>query len=160
MSTPPASVPVAPEPAAAPQRRSTPAMSAAAVRTPAEPVAVVRPPGRLGPLGDERVRLVLGVAVSILLGFIPAHVVASMRERSAYHAIDSSVEQQQQNATTQEDYDALDAFRARQLDDKRSAHHSIFVMALVIWGAVGGGIGYAWFKRVPWDRLDEPRSPA
>jgi hypothetical protein len=117
----------------------------------------VRAPGRLGPLGDERVRFALGLVIAIVLGFVPAHVIASIREHNAYHSVDAMVEQRQTDATAQEDYDALDAFRAKQLEDKRSAHHSIAIMAFVIWGLTAGGLGFVWFRQLPWDRWDSPR---
>jgi hypothetical protein len=143
------------QPQPAPQRRSSASISPIrTAATPAGPVAIVRPPGRLGPLGDERVRLVAGVVLAILIGFLPAHLVANMRERAAYQRVDALVEQKQADATAQEDYDALDAFRARELDDKRGSHRSIMLMAFVIWGAVGGAVAYGWFKRVPWDSLE------
>ncbi len=54
---------------------------------------------------------------------------------------------------SQDGYDALDAFRAEQLDGKRAARRSIALASLAIWAAVGGGLAYVWFKRVPWDRV-------
>jgi hypothetical protein len=181
MSTPPASEAIATPPGGAPvvsaaapgtpaMRRSSASISpvgspmgsptGSQVGSPArqtpQPIAIVRPPGRLGPLGDERVRFVLGVVIAILLGFVPAHVIASIRERAAYHEVDALVTQKQIDATAQEDYDALDAFRARQLEDKRAAHTNIALVALAIWAAAGGAVAYGWFKRIPWDRLDAP----
>ena len=94
-TTTPASAPTA-SPPAAPQAPGAAAAPLAAAADHAslrsgrvQPVAIVRAPGRLGVLGDERVRFAAGVLVAILLGFVPAHVIASMRERSAYHAIDA-----------------------------------------------------------------------
>jgi hypothetical protein len=31
-------------------------------------------------------------------------------------------------------------------------------MAFAIWAAASGAIAFGWFKSIPWDRLDEPRS--
>jgi hypothetical protein len=152
IATPPGGVPVAPSTPA--MRRSSASISP--VRQTPQPIAIVRPPGRLGPLGDERVRFVLGVVIAILLGFVPAHAIASIRERAAYHEVDALVTQKQIDATAQEDYDALDAFRARQLQDKRAAHTNIALVALAIWAAAGGAIAFGWFKYIPWDRLDSP----
>ena len=55
-------------------------------------------------LGDERVRFALGMLLAILIGFLPAHVVAGVRERAAYQRIDALVDQKQKDATAQEDY--------------------------------------------------------
>jgi len=89
-----------------------------------------------------------------VLGFIPADLVASVRERSGLGAIDAKVTAAQAAADSQDSYDALDAFRADQLDAKRSKRRMIVLTAMVVWAAVGAGLGYVWFKRIRWDELD------
>ena len=103
-------------------------------------------------LASPRVRLAAGVLLAILLGFVPAHLVASFRERSAYRAIDSKVNAAQVIADSPDAYDALDALRTDQLREKRHAQQMIALTSLLIWAAAGGGLAYAWFRRVPWDR--------
>ena len=147
--TPPATEAVAPPPPAQ-GRTSTRPLSPAA-RAAGEPVAVMRRPSRLGVLGDDGHRFAAGVLLAIVLGFVPAHLISSSRERSAYAAIDAAVDVQQAKP---DEYDSLDAFRARKLDDKRGAKHDAMILAFALWGLVGGGIAYGWFRRVPWDRLD------
>lgn len=123
---------------------------AAAAAAPAAPA-----PRRGHPLADPRMRLAAGVLIAILLGFLPAHVVAKLREKSAYAAIDHQVETLQQQATTAEAYAQLDARRAELLDEKYDERRSIAMLALLIWAAGGAGIAYLWFKRMPWERLSE-----
>jgi hypothetical protein len=114
--------------------------------------AVANLVARIPALGSARVRLVAGVLLAIALGFVPAHLAARMRERSAYAAIDSKVASVQAAAATPEAYAALDEFRAEQLDAKRSARRSIIATALVIWAAAGGALAYGWFRRFRWAR--------
>lgn len=150
----PAAEPVSPpeEP-----RSSTPSPrgSQASLQVP-EPSAAAVPAarGKLGPLGDARVRFVAGVLLAILIGFVPAHVVASLREGSVYKAIDDRVLSVQQLADTPELYATLDQMRADQLDKKRSEQRNIAIMALAVWALVGGGVAFAWFKKVPWERFE------
>src|SRR6185295_1735842 len=101
---------------------------------------------RIPVLGSARVRLVAGVALAITLGFVPAHLVAGMRERSAFAAIDAAVAAVQSTADTPDSYAALDRFRAEQLDAKYSARRSIAVTSLVVWAAVGAALAYGWFS--------------
>ncbi len=152
MSTPPAATPVAapPSPPASPPLRRS---SAPTVRPATTPVAVVRR-SKLGPLGEPRVRFALGVLVAILLGFVPAHVSAAMREHSIYSSIDGKVETAQAAVDTPEEYDALDAFRAEQLNQKHTERKMIAFTSLLVWAACAGALGYVWFRRIPWDRLD------
>lgn len=134
-STPP---PVAAEP----KRRSQPSIQ-----------AVTLAPERSHPLADERVRLVAGVVLAILIGFVPAHFVASMRESSAYSEVDANLVTTQKQVTTQAEYDHLDEVRADALDRKKSDRRSIAIMALAIWAVVGGAVAYGFFRKIDWDRF-------
>ena len=102
------------------------------------------------PLANENLRFVLGVVVAILIGFLPAHIVASVRLKSEFAAVNARVETTQKQATTAEAYAALDSFRAEQLARKYDERQTIAMMALVIWGLAGGGVAYVWFRRIPW----------
>jgi hypothetical protein len=118
-----------------------------------EPPPVVAPRAGRHPLADERVRYVAGIVVAILLGFVPAHVVSGIRERSVYAAIDRELVAAQQLADTPDAYAKLDAVRAQHLDKKRDERRSIAIVAFLIWGVCGGAVAYAWFRKLPWDRF-------
>jgi hypothetical protein len=148
-STPPPSQ-VVPPPTTGPLRKSQPAL-----QTPSQGVALAAPSSsKLGPLGDEKVRFVAGVLLAIVLGFVPAHVIAGMREDSAYAEIDRKVIRAQQAADTPESYALLDKVRADQLARKEAEQRNAAIIALVIWGAVSSGIAYAWFRKIPWDSFE------
>ena len=106
---------------------------------------------RFGPLGDPRIRFVAGVLLAIVLGFVPAHFVAAMREHSAYTEIDSKVRAVQQLADTPETYATLDRMRAAQLAHKKSERRTAALIAFAIWTLVGGGIAFVWFRKIPWE---------
>ncbi|HEY1556315.1 MAG TPA: hypothetical protein VGF94_15875 [Kofleriaceae bacterium] len=143
-SVPPATEPVPPAPAPA-ARISSPSLP---------PVTAVAAPVRRGNLlGDERVRFVAGVLLAIVLGFVPAHVVASVRETAAYAAVDGDVESAQQDAQTPDTYEMLDARRAELLGRKYDDRRTIAVTALLIWAACGAGIAFVWFRKIRWDRV-------
>jgi hypothetical protein len=148
-STPP---PVADE--QPPQRKSEPSLTTGRISKPALPAAPVTAKSKLGPLADPRARFAVGVLLAILLGFVPAHFVASARESSAYKAIDNKVLAAQQMADTPDAYATLDRMRADQLERKRGEQRNTAIIALAIWALVGAGIAFVWFKKVPWDRFD------
>jgi hypothetical protein len=100
---------------------------------------------KLGPLADLKVRFAAGVVAAILVGFVPATIVASIREHSTYRALD---EQYLKEAETSQDPD----LEAKFLDKKRSERRGIALTSLLIWALAGGGVAYVWFRRVPWDR--------
>jgi hypothetical protein len=148
--------------AAAPPARPTPQPFGAAPATPVlapkrvtatGQVALVSRGGKLGPLSDERVRFAAGALAAVLIGFLPATVIASSLESSAFRSIDHKVDQQQASALDAEDYARLDAFRDKQLDAKKSEKRTATIVGLLVWAAAGAGIAYVWFRRVPWDRL-------
>lgn len=148
-ATPPAGTETTPTPTA-PIRRSQPVM-----QTPSQGVALAAPSSsKLGPLGDEKVRFVAGVLLALGLGFLPAHIIAGMREESAYAEIDRKVIRAQQAADSPEAYAALDKLRADQLDHKEAERRNAAIIALFVWGLVASGIAFAWFKKIPWDSFE------
>ena len=151
-STPP---PTEQQPAA---RKSQPSLQVPSkTATPAGGVAVVggtAAPSKLGLLGNERARHVVGIVLAIALGFVPAHLVASSMEKSAYAEIDQKVIRAQQQADTPEMYATLDKTRADFLDRKESERRNAAIIAIVVWAIVGGGIAFAWFKKIPWDNFE------
>jgi hypothetical protein len=100
-------------------------------------------------LKDPKTRFAAGVALSIILGFIPAHFIAHARERSEYAEIDKKVAATQADAVTADDYAALDSFRAGQLERKHDERRNIALLAMLIWAAAGSAVAYVWFRRLP-----------
>ncbi|HEU0036440.1 MAG TPA: hypothetical protein VFQ53_37770 [Kofleriaceae bacterium] len=119
------------------------------------PIAVASPPVIIAP-GMPRRRIAIGVVLAVVLGFIPVHVIASARERSAYAAIDARVVDAQAKLGQRDapvTADKLDAFRADQLAAKVAKRRSIAATSLVIWAVLAVGLWFAWAKLVPWDRF-------
>ena len=150
MSTPPAGVPTAVAGQGS-QPVATPQLSAAKKR----PTPAAGAPVTVSSAAQEtpRWRFAAGVLLAIILGFVPAHLIASSRETSAFAKIDAQVVEQQNQADSPELYDALDGFREAQRARKQSEKKSIAMMSMLIWAVTGGGLAYVWFRRVPWDKL-------
>lgn len=147
-STPPPMEAVAPT--TGPMRKSQPSL-----QTPSQGVALAAPSSsKLGPLGDEKVRFVAGVALALGLGFLPAHLIAASREQSAYDEIDRKVVRAQMAAETPESYALLDKMRADQLDRKEAERRNAAIIAIFVWGLVASGVAFAWFKKIPWDSFE------
>jgi len=140
-STPPASVPiVAPLP-------GSPVLKRKLSSTQTPPITALAPRGRLGVLSEPRNRFAAGVIVAILLGFVPTHLIATFREHDAYQKIDSKYLTDAASAPDPASWNALDEPALR---DKKSAQRDIALTSLILWALFAGGIGYVWFKRVPW----------
>ena len=108
---------------------------------------------RVAAPASSRMRFAAGLAIAIVLGYVPADLVAAWRERVELGAIDEKVAAAQSVADAPDSYAALDAFRAEQLDAKRSARRTIAVIAFAVWVAAGGALVYGW-SRLPWQRPD------
>ncbi len=104
-------------------------------------------------LRDPRVRLVLGAVLAVGLGFVPAHLVASMREKTAYAEIDADLAHRQTMIHTPEEVDAVRAAHAAR---KRAARQNIALGSLALWALVGGGVAWLWFRRIDWDHVLGP----
>jgi hypothetical protein len=135
----------------APPRAATSPSMAAAADAPARPA---RPAFDLRKtLADAKVRFAAGVLAAVLIGFLPAMIVGSIRMGSAFAAIDQKLDAQQAQITTVEEYEALDRTRALALERKYAERKDIAITAFLIWAVVGGAVAYTWFRRVPWDRV-------
>jgi hypothetical protein len=100
-----------------------------------------------------RARFAAGVIIAIIVGFVPAHFIAASRETSAFERVDKAVIETQAGALDAESYARLDEFRDKQLAYKEGRKFSIAWQSMLIWAVVGGAFAYAWFYRVPWDKL-------
>ncbi len=112
----------------------------------------------LGVVAPEppRWRFAAGVLIAIVLGFVPAHVIASIREGSAFSKIDAHVVQMQADVDSPDapiPYEKLDEFRRSQEELKKAERRTIALTAIPIWAAVAALLAYVWFRRIPWDRL-------
>jgi hypothetical protein len=103
-----------------------------------------------------RWRFAAGVLASVVLGFIPANCVHGMREGSAFEKIDTEVATVQTQAASNTGsipFAQLDTFRDEQRSRKKSERRNIAIVSMLIWALAGAGIGYVWFRRVPWDKI-------
>lgn len=141
MSTPPVGVPTTQPVSSVP---NTPAMrrSNPSIPVPTKPA--------VSTADMPRGRFAAGVLISILIGFVPAHFVAAMREDSAFQKIDAQITATQNGVEDEDAYRALDGFRAAQLSRKKSERNTIAWQSMLIWAAVGAGAAYVYFRRIPW----------
>ena len=96
----------------------------------------------------DRTRFLMGVVLALVIGFIPAHFVANMREKSAFAAIDAKVAHAHASADTHETWAVLDGVRENLLEEKQSKRTMIALTSMLIWAAVAAGVAYA-FSRMP-----------
>jgi hypothetical protein len=143
----PATARAASEPAIAP-----PVVASAARAAGPSPVDAVK-----AQLANPRIRFAAGVVIALLIGFIPAHVIASVRERAAFSEIDHRLHDRQAAVQSMEEYEQLDKVRARALERKYDERRDIALTAILIWAGVAAAIAYVWFRRVPWDRVAPPQ---
>lgn len=129
-----------------------PVPMAAGVPAPAGPIDRARTA-----LADSaRARFAVGVFAALLIGFLPAHILAVVREGSALGAIDEGVRAEQAQVSDIDEWNALDEFRASQLERKQSALTSIALSSLLLWAAAGGGLAFVWFRKIDWHLYRSP----
>ncbi len=101
----------------------------------------------------ERARFATGAFLAVVLGFVPAHLLASVRERSAYAEIDRHLADKQARVQSTEEWTALDKVREADLDQKLAEKHSIALLSIVLWAGITAGFAFVWFRKIDWDRL-------
>ncbi len=138
------------EPATATPPAPTPRSSGAhpVARPPGEPAW--RSYGR-----DERVRFVAGVVIAAALGAVPAMLISSVRERSAFAELDGKLEDRQE-VEKHLNWDGLDRVRTSFIERKRAERQSIALTSLLIWAVISGGVAWLWFRKIDWDRVLGP----
>ena len=129
--------PVSPVPSQ-PLRRTPVGMDAVA------PPVVARPQFSRG-------RFVGIVGLALVIGFIPAHFVAQLREKSAFAAIDKQVAEVHAAADSDETWLALDSARDKLREEKESKRTNIALTSMLLWAVVAAGAGIA-LSRVPLER--------
>jgi hypothetical protein len=109
-------------------------------------------------MSEPRARLVAGVLVALLVGFLPAHVVSAVREGSAYAPIRAELRVHYAAITDPVQHAAATEVRAAKLDLMRSRQSSIAITGFAIWVLCGVGVGWLWFRRIDWARYAAPAS--
>ncbi len=121
----------------------------AAVRVdggPASPMARAR--NQLA--ADSRLRVLVGVMLALLIGFVAAHLAASVQERG-YAALDARlVAQRAEAGETLVAWQAFAERRQEHLARKQAMQTRIAITGLLVWGLAAAGVGYLWFRRIPW----------
>jgi hypothetical protein len=110
---------------------------------------IPRPVAARADVGAQRRRrqlLVGGVLVAIALSFIPVHVIAKHRERSAFARVDSRLIAAQTAVVTLEEWKSLDDIRTARLREKNAAHQQIALLSFLLWVGCTAGLSFAWLR--------------
>lgn len=96
----------------------------------------------------DRLRLVFaaGVLVAVVVGFVPAHLIAKSRERAAFERIDNRARIAQSEISSMDEWNALDDVRTALLRQKRAAQQEIALLSVLLWVGVTGALSFAWFR--------------
>jgi hypothetical protein len=139
--------------------------SAAATSAPAQAQAAtvrprVMPWERFLPLLAEnvRMRLAVGALLALLLGFLPAHLLALAWESSAYGSTRAQLVQDYQTVATGDPV-SMAALRSAALDIMRSQRRTIALVSCLLWGASAAGIAFLWFRVIDFDRWRRRAKP-
>lgn len=108
---------------------------------------------------DDRTRLLVGVLLAIVVGFIPATILSSVRERPAFAKIKADLLETYASATTPAQSEGLDEVRDASLDLMSSRRFNIAVTSCLLWAIVGAGFAYFWFRRFDWRRYASGAPP-
>jgi hypothetical protein len=119
------------------KRASVPPLNV--TRTPVAPTPVSLPDA--APRRFSRPHFIAGCVIALAIGFVPAHFLASMREKSAFSEIDNKVASAYASVDSFETYQALDAAREKFIDEKESKQKSIALTSMLLWAVISAGVG-------------------
>jgi hypothetical protein len=109
-------------------------------QTPVAPTPVSLPDA--APRRFSRPHFIVGCVIALAVGFVPAHFLASMREKTAFAEIDNKVASAYASVDSFETYQALDAAREKLLDEKESKQKSIALTSMLLWAVISAGVGF------------------
>ncbi|MBT8495519.1 MAG: hypothetical protein KJO07_20895 [Deltaproteobacteria bacterium] len=102
---------------------------------------------------DHRKRLALGVLLVTLVGIVPMHLYATMSENDYYSKMRKDLAETQALVQDVEEWNNLEPLRkevAERMDKKRV---NIAITSGLIWLIVAGGLGFLYFRKLPWADL-------
>jgi len=103
--------------------------------------------------GDGRLRFMVGLILVTALAFVPVHFYAASSENSAYTQMRNELNETQKLVEDPEEWDGLAEIRAsyaEQMDKKRVR---IASTSVIIWLLLGAGLGFLFFRKLPWEHL-------
>ena len=101
---------------------------------------------------SPRARFAAGVAVAFLLGLVPAQLYA-WSNADSYEDIRSELVADYAAADSPARWTALASTRADAVTLAESRQRRVVISSCLIWLAVAGAIGFAWFRLVDWPRM-------
>ena len=127
---------------------STPASQSPATWR-AQAAAAEGAPGTTRERQFSRTHFLAAVVIGLVVGFVPAHVVANMREKSAFAELDAKLATIHSAADSTETYGALDAAREKLRDEKQSKRTMIALTSMLMWAVIGAGVAFAFLRYAP-----------
>lgn len=93
-----------------------------------------------------RLAFAIGIFAAALIGFVPAHLVAKARERSAYERIDNRARIAQAEISTVAEWNSLDDVRTALSRQKHAAHQEIALLSILLWIGISGALSFSWIR--------------
>jgi hypothetical protein len=103
--------------------------------------------------GNDRMRFAVGIALALVIGFVPAHFVASASEGSKYQPVLKDLKAEYAAATTVDSWNDLDDLRKNATEQLAQRQRNVFITALAIWLALGAALAFLWFRAIRWERF-------
>lgn len=105
-------------------------------------------------VNNPRVRLAAGVALAILIGFLPARIFWSMRVGEAQAKLNVAMEGHYDEAKADVDkWERLEEVTRAQRSVAESTLFNNRITAILIWAACGGLLAFVWFRKIRWEDL-------
>jgi hypothetical protein len=103
--------------------------------------------------GNTRARFAAGALLTVIVGFVPAYVLSTVRERSAYAEVDRHLAEKAAQLRTMEQWNGFDKIRDASADEKIAEKHAIALTSALLWAVVSAGFAFVWFRKIDWDRF-------
>lgn len=115
---------------------------------------------RLSMARRGRFHFLAGAVLAVLIGFVIAHVVASIQETDAYPPLTKELKEAYAEAVDPNTYATLPEVRDGLQILVNSRQRRIAITSGLLWLAAAGAFAFLWFRKIRWEALEPPRPPA
>jgi hypothetical protein len=102
------------------------------------------------------VNFMSGAVLAVVVGFLAAHIIASIQETNAFPPLEKELGEAYAEAVDRNAYAALPEVRADLQLLVESRQRRIAITGGLVWLAAAAAFGFVWFRKIPWETL-EPR---
>jgi len=105
-------------------------------------------------VSSERIRLVVGVVLALLVGFMVSSALGSSLENRRYSSVVGELKAAYLAVDSAEAWEELDVLRTTTIQALERRRKNVVITSSLVWLAISCLLLWLWLRIVPWDRAE------